>query len=95
MDILGSCDPLRGFNSTTARQTFARPQSYAERMHNLQLAQEKRTSWWECTSPDGKTHRIWNLSAFCRKHRLTQSKMSQVASGDRHRHKGWDCRKIA
>lgn len=40
--------------------------------------------------PDGVEYRnVYNLAAFCREHGLLPSKMVQVATGKRKRHKGW------
>ncbi|NDJ20973.1 GIY-YIG nuclease family protein [Nostoc sp. B(2019)] len=44
------------------------------------------------TEPSGKQHGIYNLNAFCREHRLSQSTMQNVATGKYKQHKGWNCK---
>lgn len=44
---------------------------------------------WKFIDPSGEVREIYNLSKFCRDNKLTQSSMSQLASGKLKQHKGW------
>ena len=70
--------------------------------HNVRFATkaenlvEAKSKYWQVSRVGtGKWITVYNLSKFCRKHNLTQSALSLLASGDKRasQHKGWTCRK--
>lgn len=44
---------------------------------------------WVVTTPCGDTVEVYNLSAYCKEHRLSNSHMSSIANGKRKTHKGY------
>jgi len=59
------------------------------------IGDQKQKSTYEITFPDGHIEIIIGLNKFCKDHKLQQSKMSSVASGDRNHHKRFKCKFIA
>lgn len=58
---------------------------------NTQISHAKE---WEFIDPDGNTVKVNNLSQFCKRSNLQDSKMCEVNSGKRRHHKGWTSSKI-
>lgn len=55
----------------------------------------KQKSIYDITFPDGHIERIVGLNEFCKIHKLSQSKMSGVVTGNRNHHKGFKCKLIS
>lgn len=53
----------------------------------------KNSRNWTVVSPSGDIENISNMVEHCKKHGLTMSAMSRVASGLKNHHKGWKCRR--
>jgi group I intron endonuclease len=59
---------------------------------SAEIVAEANSLEFICTSPDGIEYRIKNLSAFCRKYNLCDTRMNAAARGTAISHQGWLCR---